>query len=223
MGTGMVKAEDSDSGKLYSFIDDESGLWYVPFVYVTTDGFERLQTQDNPVYDTVTFVRNSGDPGMTQEAPADVTPILGTWYEENVASGRIINVYEDGTYIADFRMGTSSEGVIRVETLNYGTFYNFYDNERGFWYSFEETGKGADQRLYTEDTDLELSVSFGRTSTTDSASGAINKITGTWIPNGPAMDFTITVYDDCTYLFNNSDGSSSMGVIEINVVDGVEK
>ncbi|SEK57167.1 LptM family lipoprotein [Ruminococcus albus] len=221
IASGTISVNTENGTKKYSFNDSEKGLWYVPFVYAPVAGTDFLQTEENSVYETIRFARNIGDPENVEIDHADFSAILGTWFEEDMAIGRTITVNDDGTYIVTFQGGSSVSGNVTVNAYD-DNYYDFCD-DGGLWYSFCVIGEGEDQQLYSPSNALEGAVSFGRSPSTASSSGAIDKIAGEWLPNDPTMDFTLVVNNDSTYTFKYNDGRTSSGNIRIEIRDGVEK
>ncbi|MBP3272867.1 MAG: hypothetical protein J6M17_11690 [Ruminococcus sp.] len=88
--SGNITTETVDGIVKYSLNDRERGLWYVPFITYSIDGVDHLQTEENSAYEAVVFIRDTGDSGSDPSLSSELSPILGTWYDEDNAAGRTI-------------------------------------------------------------------------------------------------------------------------------------
>ena len=55
--SGIISVEIRDGVEKYSFINDKNGLWLVPFELRAVGQQMVLITEDNPVYEPVSFSR----------------------------------------------------------------------------------------------------------------------------------------------------------------------
>ena len=221
VSSGTVTAEIKNGVKKFNFYQGELGLWYVPFELFPTEGGDiYLQTEDNPVYDTVRFSRCYDVPENTGYNAVGLDPVFGTWYDQDCEIGRELTVNGDGTYTIVNSDGGTENGYVAAGSDN---LYDFH-NDSGECYSFYLVGEGQSQQLI-EAAGLYAAYtsSFGRTPSNVTAVNSVEKIAGEWYPVDPTDDYSLIISRDGTYSFIYSDGSEKTNTIGVTVRDGVVK
>ena len=221
VSSGTVTAEIKDGVKKFNFYQGELGLWYVPFELFPSEGGDIfLQTEDNPVYDTVRFSRCYDVPENTGYNAVGLDPVYGTWYDQDYEIGRELTVNGDGSYTIINSDGGTENGYITYDADN---FYELH-SDSGETYSFYLIDDGGDQQLCGSSANSPAyTASFGRSPSQVTAVGSIENIVGEWFPDDPSMEFTLVVESDGTYSINGYDGSVKTNTVSVGVRDGVVK
>lgn len=107
-----------------------------------------------------TTARNEGTVKSDENTTKNdsIEKIAGVWYEDFAENPRIININPDGSYTVG-----SGEGTIWCDNRNGIEWFKFIDVERGLWYSFQLLTIDGEEKLVSEDTDMDDSYYFSRT------------------------------------------------------------